>query len=138
MAAKLTAAERAEKMVRAVELSAKGKSNTEIAEEIGVTPKTVANLINNELARRAEHRDNGKEESIAVNRALIAEGWRRLETLGVAAPQASGLMNSIRASQERIDKVTGAEAPVKHQRVDEEIVVEWEDLDSVFAENEEE
>jgi orotate phosphoribosyltransferase-like protein len=133
MATRPTAAEREEKTVRAVELSSKGWTNTDIAEEIGVTRKTVANWIENELSRRAEHRENDKERSIAVYTELVAEGWRRLEKLDDRSLNVSGVLNAIRAAQERIDKITGAEAPLKHQKVDQEIVIEWEDLDAALT-----
>lgn len=113
MAARPTVAEREEKSARAVDLSAKGWTNTDIAAEIGVTRKTVAAWIANELSRRAEHRENDKERAIAVYEAIIAEGWRRLENMDNRSLNVSGVLNSIRGAQDSINKITGAEAPIK-------------------------
>ncbi len=129
MATKLTTAERLEKSAIAVDLSARGSTNIAIADELGVTRKTVASLIANELSRRGEHRSNDKEKAISVYTALIAEGWKRLEKMDDRSLNVSGVLNAIRAAQERIDKVTGAEAPFKVQDVDEEYIVSWDDAD---------
>lgn len=131
MSKKLTAAERQEKADRAVELSAKGWSNSEIGADLGVHRHTVKKLIDDELAKRAEHREHEKEAAIAVYQAIIAEGWRRLADLKDSrSHNASGFLNSIKAAQDSINKITGAEAPFKyHVEVDEEYEVVWDDAD---------
>lgn len=129
MAGRLTKAKRAKLTSRAMRLSARGKSAVKIAEEIGLTEKSVRKLIDDELALRGEHRDHDKERAIARYEEVIRVSWERLLGLEANSTAATGLLNTIRASQERIDKITGAEAPLKVQDVEEEIVIVWEDLD---------
>lgn len=130
MSGKLTAVERQEKADKAVELSAKGWTNPEIAEEIGVHRHTVRKLIADELAGRAEHREQDKERAIATYVALIREGWRRLETMDDRSLNVSGILNSIKSAQDSINKITGVEAPKKIQHLDQdEWEVVWDDLD---------
>ncbi len=125
-----SAEDRQQKTARCVELSVKGWNDSEIAREVGINRKTVKKLVEDEYAFRAEHSGPDKEASIALYRALIKEGWERLEKLDDNSTNVSGVLNSIRACRERIDKITGAEAPIKHQDVEEEFVVEWDYLDS--------
>lgn len=130
-----TKAERAKLTERALDLSLRGLSALRIAREIGVSDTTIRKWMNDELAKRSEHRSNDKERAIARYEKIIRDAWETYEETEKLSPNnVSGLLNTIRACQERIDKLTGAEAPIKHQHVDEEIVVEWEDLDSVFVE----
>lgn len=110
---RLTAAERQEKADLAVEYSARGWTNTEIAEEVGVHRHTVRKLIDDELANRAEHRQQEKERAIAVYVAVQKAAWQRFQQTDNRSLNASGYLNTIKAAQERIDKVTGAEAPRK-------------------------
>lgn len=111
MSGRLTAAQRQEKADIAVGLSAKGWSNQKIAEELDVNRNTAGKLIKDELANRAEHRDNSKEKAIAVYEAVIAAAWQRFKNTGNMSLNSSGFLNTIKAAQDSINKVTGAEAP---------------------------
>lgn len=128
---RLTAVEREEKSVLAVELSAKGWNYSEIGahEEIGLDRRTVKKLIGDELANRAEHREHEKEKAIAVYEAIIRHGWRRLARTKDASLNVSGVLNSIKGAQDSINKITGAESPIKIQDVDGDWDVIWADAD---------
>lgn len=106
-------AEREEKMARAVDLSARGKSYREIGVILDVTKDTANKLVLDELARRGEHRIVDREASIARNLAVIRASWERLENTDERSLNSSGLLNTIIRAGERIDKLTGAEAPTK-------------------------
>jgi hypothetical protein len=112
-------AERAEKTAKAVEFSARGWTLRAIGSHLGHSKDTVARWINDELALRSEHRTQDKERAIATYEEIIRHGWERLATTKDTSLNVSGLLNSIKSAQERIDKITGAEAPVrsdnKHQ-----------------------
>lgn len=124
---------RREKQIEAVSLAAKGRNYTQIATAMEIDWRTAKKLVQDEYASRSEHRNNDKEAAIATYTELIREGWDRLETLDARSLNVSGILNSIRQSQERIDKLTGAEAPIKLQDVDEEYDVVWDDADSLTA-----
>lgn len=111
---------------------AAGRTYTEIAEEACVDRHTVKGWIESEFVVRSEYRfvSNERERGIALYEALIREGWQRLERLDDNSTNAPGLINAIRQTQSRIDKLTGAEAPIKYREVEDEIVIEWEDLDT--------
>ncbi len=126
-----SAEDRQQKTSRCVELSVKGWNDSEIAREVGINRKTVKKLIEDEYAVRAEHRGPDKEAAIALYTKLIREGWERLEKLDDNSTNVSGVLNSIRAARERIDKIMGTEAPIKHQDVDEEVEVVFDDADEV-------
>ena len=128
---RMSKVQREERMAEAVALSARGKTWDEIAEELGINRKTAMKLVDDELSKRGEHRIADREASIARNLAVIREAWRRLETTDNRSLNVSGLMNTIIRAGERIDKLTGAEAPIKHQRVKEEYVVEWDQIGSL-------
>jgi hypothetical protein len=101
-------------MQRAVELRAKGKSFVEIGEALSITRQTASKYVNDGLAISAEQRTHDRERAIAIYTAIIPEAWERLDSLGDARSlNVAGLLNTIRGAQERIDKLTDAEAPVK-------------------------
>jgi orotate phosphoribosyltransferase-like protein len=127
----MSKAERAEKAQRAVSLRARGDTLDEVGEALGITRQTARKLIDDELAGRSEHRAEDKERSIATYEEVIREGWRRLDKLDDRSLNVSGVLNSIRQAQERIDKITGAEAPAKVQHIDEEYEVVFEDADEI-------
>lgn len=118
----------------AIDLRARGKTWAYIAEEIGVTEKTAKKWVDGEYAKRSEHRSVSDAREVAISRyeMLFKEAVERLEALGKDSKSlnASGYINAARGLLERIDKLTGAEAPVKYQEVEDEIVIEWEDLDN--------
>lgn len=119
----------------AVEKRAKGWTYAEIGDEYGVTRQTIKKWITSEYASRSEHRStsDAREEAIAHYRAQIREAWTRLGHIKSTSYNASGFLNTARQAQERIDKLTGAEAPIKLQEVDEEYEIVWEDADSLAA-----
>lgn len=121
----LTQEEREDLGHRAVLLHAEGKNYRETAEEIGVHYNTVGGLIRDEYERRKATRDEERSRAIAVYRALQRDAWRRLKELptGSAAQNVTGMHNSIRLEQERIDKITGIEAPTKSEHRTE--TIDW-------------
>lgn len=134
MAGRLTAAEKAEKATEAVALSARGHTYTQIAELLDHDRKTVKRWIDDELAKRAEHRgerQGDRERAIAVYSEIIREAWEKFDRLDPRSLNVSGLLNAIRTAQERIDKLTGVEAPVKHAHggPEDEYEVIWHDID---------
>ena len=113
---------------RAVELYVKGYNYSEIGREIEVDRRTAKKWVNDEFARRSEHRDYDKEKAIATYEAVIAEGWARLGKLDNRSLNVSGLLNSIKSAQDSINKITGAEAPQKFQfQEEEEYEIVWGD-----------
>ena len=129
----LPKAKKEELSARAVELHVKGYNFSEIGRQIEVDRRTAKKWVDDELARRSEHRTHDKEKAIATYEAVIAEAWARLEKLDNRSLNVSGLLNSIRSAQDSINKITGAEAPQKYQKVEDEYEVVWDDADS-FAE----
>ncbi|PLS84877.1 MAG: hypothetical protein CYG60_15575 [Actinobacteria bacterium] len=123
----MSKAERVEKAQEAVAMSARGVTLTAIGEVLGVSRQTASKLVQDELANRAEHRAADKERAVARYEEIIRAAWERFENTDNRSLNASGYLNTIRSAQERIDKITGAEAPIKHQDVDEEVEVVWDD-----------
>lgn len=117
----------------AVDLRARGKTYTEIAETLCITRPTVKKWIEGEYAKRSEHRgvSDARERAISRYEMLFKECVERLESLGKDSKSlnASGYINAGRGLLERIDRLTGAEAPVKHQRIEGEYEVVWHDID---------
>lgn len=105
----------------------------EIGAQVGITKDTVGKWLKDEYANRAEHREQDKEAAIEVYREIQRAAWDRYDTTEDRSLNTSGLLNVIRSAQERIDKITGAEAPFKHQEVDEEYDVVWDDADDLAA-----
>lgn len=122
---------------KAIEMRARGRTWEMVAEEIGVTAKTAMKWVNSEYAQRSEHRSVSDAREVAISRyeMLFAEAVERLEALGQASTSlnASGYINAARGLLERIDKLTGAEVPIKLQEVDEEYEVMWDDADDLAA-----
>lgn len=129
---KLTTDERRALTVWAVVEHAKGRTYTDIAEEAGVERRTVSGWIESEYARVSEQRSvsDARERAISGYEALLREAWRRIQKTDTKSLNSAGLINAARGLLERIDKLTGAEAPVKYQEVEDEIIIEWEDLDN--------
>jgi hypothetical protein len=127
----LSAAERIEMAQEALEMNVKGKSVIEIGEHLGITRKIASNLVHEELAKRSEHRgrEPDREKAIAHYVQIIRAAWTGYQKCLPGTNQAIGYLNSIRQAQERIDKLTGVEAPMKFEDVTEAEVV-WDDADS--------
>lgn len=121
---RLTAVEKEDKVSQAVALSARSWTYTAIAEELGCSRPTVSKWIKDELAKRSEHREQDKEKAIAVYVEIQRAAWERLETLDSRSLNVSGLLNTIKNAQERIDKITGAEAPTQQDGT-LDVVVTW-------------
>lgn len=115
MARALTPIQREEKALEAVKLCAKGWTDTEIGEELGVHRNTVRRLRETEYDRRAAQREHDREKAIAVYLAIIREGWERLRTTKDNSLNVSGLLNAIKAAQDSINKLTGAEVPSRSE-----------------------
>lgn len=113
---RLTQAQRQEKAQEAVNLSAMGLSYTAIGKTLSVSRQTATKLIDDELAKRAEHRGSEREASIARNIAVIKAAWERFEKTDNRSLNASGYLNTIIRAGERIDKLTGAEAPSRSEQ----------------------
>jgi hypothetical protein len=126
-------AERDEKSRHAVELRAKQWSLDAIAEEIGVTRKTVTTWIENELSRRAEHRGEDRERHLAVYDAIQKEAWDAFIGTDPRSLNRSGYLNTIKAAEDSKMKITGAEAPRKYQNVGEDYEIVFDD-DEIPAE----
>ena len=124
-----TKAKREELTDRAVELSSRGWTALKIAGEIGVTDKTIRKWMGDELSRRAEHRDQDRERAIARYEAVIAAAWERYDRMHDASLNTSGLLNTIRTTQQAIDDLTGVKAPIKVQDTTEDYEVVWDDAD---------
>lgn len=110
--------ERAELAHRAVMLRTKGMTYREIAAELGTRKDNIKALLDEEYARLRPIRDRERVAAISQYQAIIRESWERLAAFGKNAAQqnVTGLLTSIRQAQERIDKLTGAEAPIKTEK----------------------
>lgn len=129
---KFTAEERRELAGWAVVEHAKGRTYTDIAQEAVVARQTVKGWIEAEYAQRSETRSvsDARERSIVGYEALLRETWDRLGKTGTASLNSAGLINAARGLLERIDKLTGAEAPAKVQHLDQDDwEVVWDDID---------
>lgn len=119
MSRNLTVAERVDKTEKAVRMSVRGVTNTEIAKHLGISRNLVATLVKNGLANQAEHKDNAKEEAKAHYREVIRAAWQSYSAVDDRSLNKSGHLNAAIRAQERIDKIDGNEAPRR---------VEWDDV----------
>lgn len=124
------AADRDEKTARAVELRARQWSFNRIAEDLGVHHDTAKKWVENEHARRAEHRGVDKESHLAVYDAIQVAAWDAFFDTHEGSLNRSGYLNTIKAAEDSKAKITGAEAPLKYQKIEEEYEVVFEDADS--------
>lgn len=115
MPARFTKAQREEKAQQAVDLSARGASYQAIADQLGINWKTAKKLVKDELANRAEHREQDKEKHLAVYDAIQQAAWERFEQTDNRSLNASGYLNTIKAAEDSKLKITGAEAPRKFE-----------------------
>ena len=122
----MTTAQREEKAQQAVELSARGLSYSAISRQLKVNWKTAKKLVKDELAIRAEHRDQDTERHLAVYDAVQQAAWERFVQTDNRSLNASGYLNTIKAAEDSKVKITGAEAPVKHQHQREPTKTEQE------------
>jgi hypothetical protein len=123
-----TQGEREEKALEASMLRAKGKTLRETAEALGCGANLVKVLLDEEYRRRKPQRERARSKAIIAYEALVREMWRRLAAFpdNASAQNVNGFMGNIRQTLERIDKITGAEAPTKTQH--ERINVDWSKL----------
>lgn len=122
---------RREKALEAVRLSARGLGDSAIGRELDINRATAKKLREDEYASRAEHRAPDKERSVARYEEIIRAAWERFDETDNRSLNASGYLNTIKAAQERIDKITGAEAPIKFHDMDEEYEVVFSDADEI-------
>lgn len=110
--------ERADLAHRAVQCRTKGMTYREIARELGTHKDAIKPLLDEEYARLRPIRERERAAAISQYHAIIRESWERLAAFGKNAAQqnVTGLLTSIRQAQERIDKLTGAEAPIKSEQ----------------------
>jgi orotate phosphoribosyltransferase-like protein len=133
---RMTKAQREDKAQQAVELSARGMSYSSIARQLRINWKTARKLVDDELAKRAEHRGQDTERHLAVYDAIQQAAWERFQQTDNRSLNASGYLNTIKAAEDSKAKITGAEAPIKIQDVDEDYEVVWDDAgDSLTAES---
>jgi hypothetical protein len=123
---------RDEKTQEAVELRAKQWSWNRIGQEIGVAHHTAKKWVEDEHARRAEHRGVDKEAHLAVYDAVQKAAWEAFHDTHAGSLNRSGYLNTIKAAEDSKAKITGAEAPLKFQHIDEEydVVFGEEPLDA--------
>lgn len=108
-------------------LDLKGWSYTAIGEHLAVTRQYVAKLIEGEREKRADEAlDFDAVAAIDRYRKTIADAEAVLGTISPQSTNLTGLHNVILKAQERIDKITGVESPLKIQDVGE-VEVEWND-----------
>ena len=124
---RMTKAQRELKMAEALDLSAAGLPYTKIAERLEVSWPTARKLVEDELAKRAEHRSHDREKSIAVKERVIREAWEGYENTHNRSLNRTGFLNTILRAQEGIDKLTGALAPLKHQDVTDSFEIVFDD-----------
>ena len=127
----MTQAERAENAAVAVDLSARGYSYNRIADYLGVQWKTAKKLVDDELAKRSEHREIDKERHLAHYDAIQDAAWDAFRNTASTSLNRSGYLNTIKAAEDSKAKITGAEAPRKYQDVTEDYEIVWGDADDV-------
>lgn len=130
-----SAADRMEKTQIAVELRAKQWSFNAIAQEIGVTHPTAKKWVEDEHARRAEHRGDDREKHLAVYDAIQAAAWEAFDNTSSASLNRSGYLNTIKAAEDSKARITGAEAPKKYQHVDDTFEIVFDDDELIEAES---
>ncbi len=111
----LTAADRLNKTEKALRMSARGVSYTEIGQQLGIRRQLASTLVNEGLANRAEHRDQDRERAIAHYQEVIRAAWQSYAKVDDRSLNKSGHLNAAIRAQERIDKIAGNEAPKKYE-----------------------
>jgi len=125
---KLTVAEREEFGRECWRLSAMGHGQRAIGEKVGINPKTVAGLLEEErLKRRAEWKDEDLR-SLAFYEGEIRQADEMVETIRksgtLAVQNLTGLTNAKITARQQIDKIAGTHAPTRHE---EELNVNYRD-----------
>jgi hypothetical protein len=114
---------------QAVLLRAKQYSWNKIGKTLGINHTTAKKWVEDEHARRAEHRGIDKEKHLAVYNAVQKEAWANVDDPEIHATHRIGYLNTIKGAEDSKVKITGAEAPVKVEHKDTtEYVVTWDDL----------
>ena len=129
-----SAADRDEMTARAVELRARQWSFNRIALDLGVHHDTAKKWVENEHARRSEHRGVDKESHLAVYDAIQAAAWEAFENTSSSSLNRSGYLNTIKSAEDSKAKITGAEAPIKHQDVTDTFEIVFDDEELIEAE----
>lgn len=100
------------------ELHIKRWSNTKIAEEVDVSRKLVARLIEEESENQdSERKSQERQQAIATYDAVIRKAWEELADEGLATNSLnrSGYLNTIINAQKAIDAITGVQAPKEYR-----------------------
>lgn len=125
---------RIELTAQAVELRARNMSFCAIAKELGITHPTAKKWIEDEYARRSEHREVDRERHLSVYEAIQSAAWAAFENTNSGSLNRSGYLNTIKAAEDSKVKITGAEAPFKFR---DESEAPWDivfDDDEITAE----
>lgn len=130
---KFTAEERRALAQEAVSLSAQGANDTEIGRMLGVDPRTAKKYIADELALRAEMRDNDIERHLAVYTEVQRVAWKRLQETKMTSVNSAGLLNVVKAAEDSKVKLTGAEAAREHN-VNVNVTEAYSDEEMAFLE----
>src|SRR5215208_2411365 len=100
MAKRLTKAEREWKADVALDLSARGYSYTRIGQYLDINRLTAKSLIEDELAKRSEHREADKERHLAHYDAIQAAAWAAFRNTNEKSLNRSGYLNTIKAAED--------------------------------------
>jgi predicted transcriptional regulator len=132
--AQYSATVRDEKTQEAVRLRAMQWSWNKIGKELGITDHTAKKWVEDEHARRAEHRGLDKEKHLAVYDAIQKEAWENVDNPELYPSVRIGYLNTIKAAEDSKVKITGAESPMKYEHKDTtEYEVVWDDLADEIA-----
>ena len=98
--AQYSAADKADMTVKAVELYAKNYSFRAIGRELGITHPTAEKWIEDEYARRAEHREHDREKHLSVYDEIQSAAWEAFKSTGSGSLNRSGYLNTIKACED--------------------------------------
>lgn len=114
MGARLSKARKAELGPEAVAMSARGISYNQISKNLKVNRNTVSKLIEDELANRAEHREQDRERHLSVYDRIQQEAWALYDNCpDDRAQNKASALNTVLSAENSKVKITGAEAPKK-------------------------
>ena len=104
---------------KAIELYAKNYSFRAIGRELGIAHPDCGEVIEDEYARRAEHREHDREKHLSVYDEIQSAAWEAFQRTDKSSLNRSGYLNTIKAAEDSKVKLTGAAAPIKYQNVDD-------------------
>lgn len=112
---RMTKAERDWKADVALDMSARGFNYSRIAAALDVSWVTAKKLVDDELAKRSEHREQDRERHLAHYDAIQAAAWTAFRNTNEKSLNRSGYLNTIKAAEDSKARITGAEAPRKSE-----------------------